>query len=444
MESASICVSVVSQYDGPVFIRSEIKNNNLQASNDAATKLNCDPGRESTHQKKIRVYQCPSVTHYLAMAATFPTMPSSRLNCVTMGGHTESWEALMVASTDRLRVALIFGGRSNEHEVSVVSARSVAGSLDRQRYELVPMAIDHSGRWVDPDNAARVLAESGDRTDKVLAFEGVFKLDPRLLEESCDVAFPILHGPFGEDGTIQGLFEMLDLPYVGCDPTASAVCMDKALTKRLLVQAGLSTPAWVEVDRRSWSDTNDDVTTRCLDLGLPLFVKPARLGSSVGISRVAEPGALDNAIEEALGHGSTVVVERGVDAREIEIAVLGNHQPRTSVPGEVVPGHEFYDFEDKYLDDACELLAPAPLEPEQTSAARQLALDVFSSLGCKGMARVDLFLERGSGKFWVNEVNTIPGFTSISMYPRLWGLSGLPYPELLDELIRLALERHKG
>ena len=349
----------------------------------------------------------------------------------------------MVASTDRLRVALIFGGRSNEHEVSVVSARSVAGSLDRQRYELVPMAIDHSGRWVDPDTAARVLAESGDRTDKVLAFEGVFKLDPRLLEESCDVAFPILHGPFGEDGTIQGLFEMLGLPYVGCDPTASAVCMDKALTKRLLVQTGLRTPAWVEVDRRSWSDTNDDVTTRCLGLGLPLFVKPARLGSSVGISRVAEPGALDNAIEEALGHGSTVVVERGVDAREIEIAVLGNHQPRTSVPGEVVPGHEFYDFEDKYLDDACELLAPAPLEPEQTSAARQLALDVFSSLGCKGMARVDLFLERGSGKFWVNEVNTIPGFTSISMYPRLWGLSGLPYPELLDELIRLAMERHK-
>jgi len=350
----------------------------------------------------------------------------------------------MVASTDRLRVALIFGGRSSEHDVSVVSARSVAGSLDHHRYEVVPMAIDRGGRWADPGTAARVLAESGDRTDRVLAFEGTAKLDPRLLKDGFDVAFPILHGPYGEDGTIQGLFEMLDLPYVGCGYTASAVCMDKVLTKRLLVQAELSTPAWVEVDRRSWSDTHDDVTARCLDLGLPLFVKPARLGSSVGISRVAEPGALDNAIKEALGHGSNVVVERGVDAREIEIAVIGNRRPKASVPGEVVPGHEFYDFDDKYLDDACELLAPAPLEPEQTSAARQLAVDVFSSLDCAGMARVDLFLERGSGKLWVNEVNTIPGFTSISMYPRLWGLTGLSYPELLDELIRLGLERHRG
>ena len=349
----------------------------------------------------------------------------------------------MVASTDRLRVALIFGGRSSEHDVSVVSARSVAGSLDDHRYEVVPMAIDRDGRWADSDTAARILAESGDRTDRVPTFEGRVKLDPRLLEDAVDVAFPILHGPYGEDGTIQGLFEMLDLPYVGCGHTASAVCMDKALTKRLLVEAGLSTPAWVEVDRRSWFDTHDDVTARCLDLGLPVFVKPACLGSSVGISRVAEPEALDSAIEEALGHGNSVVVERGVDAREIEIAVIGNHRSRASVPGEVVPGHEFYDFEDKYLDDACELLAPAPLEPAQATAARQLALDVFSSLGCAGMARVDLFLERSSGEFWVNEVNTIPGFTSISMYPKLWDLSGLPYPELLDELIRLALERHR-
>ena len=350
----------------------------------------------------------------------------------------------MVASTDRLRVALIFGGRSGEHDVSVVSARSVAGALDPKRYEVAPMAIDRGGRWASPDVAAQVLAESGDRTDQVLSFDGASKLDPRLLKEPFDVAFPVLHGPFGEDGTIQGLFEMLDLPYVGCDPTASAVCMDKALTKRLLVQAGLKTPSWVEVHPESWSEAHDDLATRCLDLGLPLFVKPARLGSSVGISRVAEPAALDDAVEEALGHGRNVVVERGVDAREIEIAVLGNQRPRASVPGEVVPGHEFYDFEDKYLDDACELLAPAPLEPERASAARQLAVDVYSSLGCAGMARVDLFLERSSGELWVNEVNTIPGFTSISMYPRLWGLSGLPYPELLDELIRLALERHTG
>ena len=220
----------------------------------------------------------------------------------------------MVVSNDRLRVALIFGGRSGEHDVSVVSARSVAGALDRRRYEVIPMAIDRAGRWAAPDTARRVLADSGDRTDQVLAFEGAVKLDQRLLDDAIDVAFPILHGPNGEDGTIQGLFEMLDLAYVGCGPAASAVCMDKALTKRLLVQAGLKTPAWVEVNRRSWSEANDDVRTRCLDLGLPLFVKPACLGSSVGISKVAESQSLDEAIQKALGHGDNVVVERGLDA----------------------------------------------------------------------------------------------------------------------------------
>lgn len=349
----------------------------------------------------------------------------------------------MVVSDHRLRVALIFGGRSGEHDVSVVSARSVAGALDRRRYEIIPMAIDRAGRWADPDTAARVLAESGDRTDRVFAFEGAVKLDPRLLlDDAVDVAFPILHGPYGEDGSIQGLFEMLDLPYVGCDSTASAACMDKALTKRLLVQAGMRTPEWVEVDGPSWSGAHDDLTNRCLALGLPLFVKPTRLGSSVGISRVATPDALDDAVAEALSHGRDVIVERGMVAREIEIAVLGNRGPKASVPGEVVPGHEFYDFEDKYLDNSCELLAPAPLGPDQALAARRLALDVYSSLGCAGMARVDLFLEAESDVFWVNEVNTIPGFTSISMYPKLWQLSGLPYIDLLDELVRLAIERH--
>jgi len=350
----------------------------------------------------------------------------------------------MAASDKKLRVALVFGGRSGEHDVSVVSARSVAAALDRNRYEIIPLAIDRRGRWADPETAARVLSESGDRTDRVLAFEGGDKLDLRLLGDDFDVAFPVLHGPYGEDGTIQGLFEMVDLPYVGCDPTASAVCMDKVLTKRLLVQAGVRTPAWVELDRDSWSGAHDDLSARCLALGLPLFVKPTRLGSSVGISRVAEPAALDGAVEKALNHGRTVVVECGITAREIEIAVLGDQEPRASVPGEVVSGHEFYDYDDKYLDDSCELHAPAHLEPEQTDEARRLAVEVYSSLGCTGMARVDLFLERGSGDFWVNEVNTIPGFTSISMYPRLWGLTGLPYPALLDELIRLALERHRG
>ena len=297
----------------------------------------------------------------------------------------------MAATDKKLRVALIFGGRSSEHDVSVVSARSVAGAIDPSRYEIIPMAIDLDGRWADPDEAARVLAESSDRTDQVLAFSGGVKLDPRLLEDAIDVAFPVLHGPFGEDGTIQGLFEMLDLPYVGCDPTASAVCMDKSLAKRLLVQAGLKTPAWVELDRESWTEAHDGLRARCLGLGLPLFVKPARLGSSVGISRVAEPAALDEAVDKALGHGRTVVVECGLDAREIEIAVLGNRQPRASVPGEVVSGHEFYDYEDKYLDDSCELHAPAPLEPEQTAAARADVIERVAAIcgaeGAKGDCR---------------------------------------------------------
>ena len=343
--------------------------------------------------------------------------------------------------TDKRRVALIFGGRSGEHDVSIVSARSVDSALDRAVYEVVPMAIDRQGLWADVDTARRVLEESSDRTDNVVHFEGRDRIDPRLLEGTIDVAFPVLHGPYGEDGTIQGLFEMIDLPYVGCDAASSALCMDKIFCKRLLTQEGLPTPAWVELDRTSWSEDRDGIVERSLGLGLPLFVKPARLGSSVGISRVSEEAGLVAAIELALGHGERVLVERGLDAREIEVAVLGNRHPRAAVPGEVVPGHDFYDYDDKYVDSACELLAPAPLDADTTAAAQGLGIKVFRLLGCSGMARVDLFLERGAGQLWVNEINTIPGFTSISMYPRLWGLSGLDYPALLDQLIRLAIER---
>jgi D-alanine-D-alanine ligase len=278
----------------------------------------------------------------------------------------------------------------------------------------------------------------------VVPFEGAARLDRRLVDDVFDVAFPVLHGPFGEDGTIQGLFEMLDLAYVGCDATASALCMDKGITKRLLLLQEIKTPAWLEIDRWQWKVDPDDALSRCSHLGFPLFVKPARLGSSVGITRISEHEQLGNAVQSALTHGARVVVEQGLHAREIEIAVLGNDEAKASVPGEVVPGHEFYDYDDKYLDDACELLAPAPLDSGQTTAARELALRVYSTLGCAGMARIDLFLERATGDFWVNEVNTIPGFTSISMYPRLWELSGLPYPHLLDELIRLAIKRHRG
>jgi D-alanine-D-alanine ligase len=341
----------------------------------------------------------------------------------------------------KIRLALIFGGRSGEHEVSVVSARSVAGALDPDRYDVVPMAIDRRGRWADPDTAGRVLAASGNRVDRIEDFSGADALDPRLLDDGIDVAFPVLHGPFGEDGTIQGLFEILDLPYVGCGHASSAVCMDKAITKQLVSGAGLATPDWVVIDHR-WVADPDRVITECAGLGLPVFVKPARLGSSVGISKVGEAARLQVAVEQAFEHDRKVIVERAVPAREIEVAVLGNSEPEASVPGEVIPGHEFYDYEDKYLDDSCQLLAPAPLDAELTAEARTMAVDTYRALECEGMARVDLFLNRGDGSLWVNEVNTIPGFTSISMYPRLWELTGLPYPQLLDELVRLAFERH--
>lgn len=340
-----------------------------------------------------------------------------------------------------LRVALVFGGRSGEHEVSLVSARSVAGALEG-RYEVLPMAIDRAGRWADPATAAEVLEAVGRRPDEAPAFEGVSRLDPRLLTGEVDVVLPVLHGPFGEDGTIQGLCEVLDLPYVGCDVEATAVTMNKLTTKRLLVAAGLPTPRFLAVTAAEWVGSREATLSCCLALPLPLFVKPARLGSSVGITKVKQAAELPAALEMALGYDELAIVEEGIDAREIEVAVLGGRPPLASVPGEVVPGHEFYDYADKYLDDACRLLAPAPLEPAVARAAQDLALRACDVTRCDAMARVDFLLDRRSGRLLVNELNTIPGFTSISMYPRLLGLAGVTYPELADRLIALALDRH--
>jgi D-alanine-D-alanine ligase len=342
----------------------------------------------------------------------------------------------------RLRVALVFGGRSGEHEVSVVSARSVGAALNPERYALVPMAIDRAGLWADPTTATRVLAESGAKPDQVIPFTGSTRLDLRLLDGSTDVVIPILHGPYGEDGTIQGLCEMLDLPFVGCSLAASAVTMDKVLSKRVLAQAGLPTPRFVAVTASEWMRQRTAATARCAELPLPLFVKPARLGSSVGISKVHDNGALAAAVDQALAYDDLVIVEEGIPAREIEVAVLSGDPPLASVPGEIVPGHEFYDYADKYLDDACQLLAPAPLASGQVEEAKRLALAAFAALSCDGMARVDFLLDRRDGRFLVSELNGIPGFTPISMFPRLLGLSGVPYPELLDRLIALALDRH--
>jgi D-alanine-D-alanine ligase len=340
-----------------------------------------------------------------------------------------------------MRLAVVFGGRSGEHEVSVVSARSVASALDRERFEVVPMAIDRDGGWASAEEARRVLEGSGDRIDRVLQFSGSQAVDSRLLDGSIDAVFPVLHGPFGEDGAIQGMLEMLDLPYVGCDVVASAVCMDKVVCKRVLEQAGLATAAWREVMATGWAEDPQAVADGCAELGAEVFIKPARLGSSVGITAARSRTELCAGLDEALRYGARAIVERRVTGRELEVAVLGNDRPVASCPGEIVPGHDFYDYADKYLDDQCQLKAPAPLEPDIARRAQELAVETYRVLQCSGMARVDLFLESCTGMLLVNEVNTIPGFTSISMYPRLWQVSGVSYADLLERLVDLALER---
>lgn len=309
---------------------------------------------------------------------------------------------------------------------------------------MTPLGIAKDGRWADPAVSAEVLDRSDDRTDRVVAFEGSVPVAAELLAGAVDVVFPILHGPFGEDGTIQGMLEMLNLPYVGCGVMASAVCMDKGVTKRLLVHAGLPTPDWIEVSLAEFRENPAEALKAAAGLETPLFVKPSRLGSSVGISKVATLQALPEAVESALGHDSLAVVERAIDAREIEVPVLGNRKPRAALPGEVVPGHEFYDYEDKYLDDSCTLVTPAEIEASLTQRVQALAVEVYRTLRCEGMARVDLFLERGSGRLLVNEVNTIPGFTPISMFPKLWKVSGMDYSQLVEELLVLAMDRHRS
>jgi D-alanine-D-alanine ligase len=342
-----------------------------------------------------------------------------------------------------VRVALVFGGRSGEHEVSIISARSVVSALDSTRFEVVPMAIDRAGLWADAETAAAVLAAPGKTPDAVPAFEGAHRVDPRLLSPGVDVVLPVLHGPFGEDGTIQGLCEMLDLPYAGCGVTASGVTMDKALTKRVLRDAGLPSPRFTAFTAGQWKRERSSCAAACGELPLPWFVKPSRMGSSVGITKVKAAAALAPAVEAALAYDDLVLVEEGIPAREIEVAVLEADPVIASVPGEIVPGHEFYDYADKYLGGDCQLLAPAPLDPGHAAEAQRLALAAFAACGCEGMARVDFLLDRRDGRLLVSELNTIPGFTAISMYPRLLELSGVPYPRLLATLIDAGLARHR-
>jgi D-alanine-D-alanine ligase len=343
----------------------------------------------------------------------------------------------------RTRLAILYGGRSAEHQVSVVSARSVMEALDPDRFEVVPIAITRAGAWLLPDRSPLELTASDGALPEVEAAGTELAVRPEQGVGGVDVVFPILHGPFGEDGTVQGLFELADLPYVGSGVLASALAMDKAMAKVVLAQAGLPQAPYLVVPERDWRADPDRVAAEVEGrLAYPVFTKPARLGSSIGISKVKTPDRLAAGLGDAFAHDTKALVEQGIVARELECGVLGNDAPEASVVGEVVPGHEFYDFEAKYLDESLKLEIPAPVPGAVRERVRELSLRAFQALDCEGFARVDFFYEEATGRVLLNEVNTIPGFTPKSMFPMLWGASGLSYPDLVARLVDLAVERH--
>ena len=361
----------------------------------------------------------------------------------------------MTSPTHKIHVGIIFGGRSGEHEISLRSARSIVQAIDRSTYDVSLIGIDRSGRWHLLDEpaflqltAAALPVVNNTGSEVMLPpTPGMGELiDPARPTEPIrrlDVIFPVLHGTYGEDGTMQGFLELADIPYVGAGVLGSAVGMDKDVQKRLLQAAGIPVVPFLAATRKAWADDQQGIARRAAMFGLPLFVKPANLGSSVGISKVKTTDALSAAVATALEYDEKIVIEKGIDGREIECAVLGNDAPEASEPGEICPQAEFYSYEAKYLDEhGAALKIPAPLSAAQTATVRDLAVRTFLLLECAGMARVDFFLERATEIFYVNEINTIPGFTSISMYPKLWEASGVPYRELVHRLIELARQRH--
>jgi len=363
----------------------------------------------------------------------------------------------------KLRVGVIYGGRSGEHEVSLASAAAVFQNLNPERYEAIPIRIEKDGRWMLPHrapnlmkaadviHARRLESDHETREAHLVAHPGgdtLLTIDRRHSNAvsglGLDVVFPVLHGPYGEDGTVQGLLELANVAYVGAGVLGSAVGMDKAVMKLVFAARGLPICDYEVVSKRDWQrDEHRVMSAVASKLGFPVFVKPANLGSSVGISKARHATELRTAIDVAAEFDRKIIVEAAVpQAREIECAVFGNDEPEASVPGEIVPSREFYDYEAKYLDDRSESIIPAPLTERQTEEIRRLSIAAFKAIDCAGMARVDFLLAGDSGVLYVNEINTIPGFTTISMYSKMWEASGVSYPQLIDRLIALAIERH--
>jgi D-alanine-D-alanine ligase len=354
----------------------------------------------------------------------------------------------------KLRVGLLYGGRSGEHEVSVLSANSVITAIDKDKYEVYPIGITKEGQWL-PGQSPQPLVAGGDLQVRRLSDGGMVansgaatleleNREGRMLSSLCetlDVIFPVMHGPFGEDGTIQGLLEVMNIPYVGSGVLASAVGMDKAIMKAVFQQKGLPVGAYLVYLRKELTDFSRVAAAVERELEYPCFVKPANLGSSVGISKAQDRESLKQALAYAAEFDRKIVVEKLLTGREIECAVLGNDEPRASVAGEIIPCAEFYDYEAKYILGDSTLIIPAGLAPELTAKVQDLAVQAFKAIDGGGLSRVDFFVDEAAGKVYLNEINTMPGFTRISMYPKLWEASGVGYVELIDRLIGLALER---
>ena len=366
----------------------------------------------------------------------------------------------------KLRVGVIFGGRSGEHEVSIRSARAVIESIDRRKYDVLPIAISKEGKWLPPADAAKLLPPSAHsflpadyaaqgRGDVAIlgdpSHQGLISLAPTrrpLASEQLDVVFPLLHGPFGEDGTVQGLLEMANIPYIGCGVLASACGMDKVAMKLLFRQAGLPLGEHIWFLRSQWQSNPASVIRRVVrDIGFPCFVKPANLGSSVGVSKATDKTGLIESVDLAARYDRKIIVEAALEAREIECAVIGNDEPQASLPGEYVVYDEaarFLDYTEKYADTGhVKFVVPAPLSKSMISRIQRMAIQVFKSVDGAGLARVDFFLTRDGQKLLVNELNTMPGLTEVSGYPKMWEASGMSFPRVLDRLIELAFERHK-
>jgi D-alanine-D-alanine ligase len=362
--------------------------------------------------------------------------------------------------TRRRRVAVLFGGRSAEHEISCISARAVIDAMDAARTEVIPIGITKEGRWHLLSGPLPLPSESGrmpevtDGSGQLVGLAGEGPSAELVVadgsREAIDIVFPVLHGPMGEDGAVQGIMELAGIPYVGAGVTASAVGMDKDVQKALFARAGLPVVPYEVVREPEWREDPDGVAARAQILGYPLFSKPSTLGSSIGVMKVRSRQELDGGLQEAFRYARKALLERAVSApREVECAVLGNDDPAASVVGEIVPtGHEFYDYAAKYLDvDGARPQIPADLKPDVAQRIQRMAVSAFRAIDCAGMARVDFFVQGDGlvpGTVWLNEINTIPGFTSISMYPKLWEASGLPYPELIERLLDLAVERYEA